>query len=131
MRTFNVYSHPVQGFKAVKAGFSWPGLFFGFFWMLVKGLWGLAILWFMLSFATPLATALVIQLGESGALSPSSAELLGVSVYTGGYLALWLAPGFRGNKWRERNLAKRGYEFLSAVRAKTPDAAIAEQARAA
>ena len=46
MKTFNVFSHPVQGFEAVKVGFSWPAFLFGSLWMLDKGLWRLSGLWF-------------------------------------------------------------------------------------
>lgn len=40
-------------------------------------------------------------------------------------------PAFKGNRWREENLAKRGYEYVGTVEAETADAAVAQQARAA
>ena len=36
MKTYHVFEHPTRGLEAVKVGVSWPGFFFGFFWMLVK-----------------------------------------------------------------------------------------------
>ena len=39
MKTFKVYEHEIYGYEAVKQGFSWPALFFGFIWALVKKLW--------------------------------------------------------------------------------------------
>ncbi|MFH1007349.1 MAG: hypothetical protein V1800_07605 [Candidatus Latescibacterota bacterium] len=37
---FVVFSHPVQGYEAVKEGFSYPGFLFTFVWALYKKLWG-------------------------------------------------------------------------------------------
>ena len=36
MKTYHLYEHPTYRFQAVKVGVSWPGFFFGFFWILVK-----------------------------------------------------------------------------------------------
>lgn len=43
--------------------------------------------------------------------------------------ALWLIPAFKGNKWREENVSKRGYEQLSTVQAETPEAAVAQMSK--
>ena len=37
MKVFTVYKHESKGYEAVKVGWSWPGFFFGPWWMLVKG----------------------------------------------------------------------------------------------
>ena len=90
MKTFKVYSHPIQGFKAVKVGFSWPAFFFGDLWMLVKRLWGLAAIW--------ICTYVVLLIIET-ATDSSQAKGAQVIVYlllAAGYLALWLIPGFQG-----------------------------------
>lgn len=125
MKTFNVYKHPMHGFEAVKAGFSWPAFFFGMIWMLVKKLWGLAGLWFTIYLGLLLIEAVTDQSQES------EAQALVYLILAAGYFALWLVPAFKGNKWREENLSKRGFEFLSSVQAETLDAAIAEQAKMA
>ena len=125
MKTFNVYKHPTQGFEAVKVGFSWPAFFFGIIWMLVKKLWGLAGLWFAMYVGLSLIEAVTDQSQESGA------QALVYLILAAGYFALWLVPAFKGNKWREENLSKRGYELLSSAQAETPDAAVAEQAKMA
>ena len=39
MKKFTIYSHPVLGKRALKAGFSWPCFFFGLFWAVYKRLW--------------------------------------------------------------------------------------------
>jgi len=120
MKTFNVYKHPTQGFDAVKVGFSWPAFFFGLIWMLVKKLWGLAGLWF----AGYVVCSLIEKVTEQA--QASGAQALVYFVLAAGYFVLWLVPPFKGNKWREENLSKRGYELLSTVQAETPDAAIAQ-----
>src|SRR5262249_55792724 len=54
VKTFNVSRHPTLGFEAVKVGFSWPALFIGPLWMLVKKLWGLATGWIAMYLALSL-----------------------------------------------------------------------------
>lgn len=119
MKTFNVYKHPIQGIEAVKVGFSWPAFFFCGIWMLVKKLWGLAGVWFAAYIVLLLIEEVTDQSGESGA------RVLVYLILAVGYLTIWLVPAFKGNKWRERNLSKRGYEQLTTVQAETPDAAVA------
>jgi len=116
MKTFNVYKHPTQGIEAVKVGFSWPAFFFGTIWMLVKKLWGLAGAFFAAYIVLLLIEKVTDQSGEGGLLLAA------------GYFTGWLVPAFKGNKWREENLSKRGYEQLTTVQAETPDAAAAQAA---
>lgn len=125
MKTFSVYKHPIQGIEAVKVGFSWPAFFFGFFWMLVKKLWGLAGAWFVAYVVLSLIETVTDQSGEGGT------QALVYLILIAGYFALWLVPAFKGNKWREENLLKRGYEILTTVQAETPDAAVAQAAKLA
>jgi len=119
MKTFNVYKHPTLGIEAVKVGFSWPAFFFGLIWMLVKKLWGLAGVWF--------AACIVLSLVEivTDQSSEGVAQALVYLILAVGNFTLWLVPGFKGNKWREENLTKRGYEKITTVQAETPDAAVA------
>jgi hypothetical protein len=124
MKLFRVYAHPTKGLDAVKAGFSWPAFFFGFYWMLVKKLWGLAGIWFAMYFFL----GLVDDLTESAQSRPDLQTLMSL-VLVVFYFALWLIPGFKGNEWRTQNLDRRGYELLNAVRAEHPDAAIAQLTR--
>ena len=125
MKTFNVYKHPTQGIEAVKVGISWPAFCFGFFWMLVKKLWGLAGAWFAAYIVLSLVEKVTDQSGEGGA------QGLVYLILAVGYVALWLVPAFKGNKWREENLSKRGYEQLTTVQAETSDAAVAQAAKLA
>lgn len=91
--------------------------------MLVKKLWGLAGLWLAMYVGLSLIEAITDQSQQSFVQALVYLHLLA------GYFALWLVPAFKGNKWREENLSKRGYELLSSAKAATPDAAVAEKAK--
>ena len=122
MKTFNVYRHPAQGLEAVKVGFSWPAAAAGPIWMLAKNLWGLASLWV----AMYLALSLVETVTNTS--EPGGAQALVYLFLVAGYFALGLVPGFNGNKWREKNLVRRGFQMLGTVQAETPEAAISQMA---
>jgi Protein of unknown function (DUF2628) len=122
MKTFNVYRHPIQGLEAVKVGFSWPAASAGPIWMLLKQLWGLSGLWVAMYFALSLVET-VVDISE-----PGGAQALVYLLLVMGYLALGLVPGFKGNKWREKNLVRRGFQMLGTVQAETPEAAMSQMA---
>ena len=122
MKTFNVYRHPIQGLEAVKVGFSWPASSVGPIWMFVKKLWGLFGLWLAMYIALSLVEAVTDK------SEPGGAQALVYLLLAAGYSALTLVPGFKGNKWREKNLVRRGFEMLGTVQAETPDAAISRVA---
>jgi hypothetical protein len=116
VKVFRVYKHPSLGAEAVKVGFSWPAAFFVIIWMLAKKLWTLSGLWI-------LAYIFLTILQDAALNSGSAGEILIVLAV---HLALALIPAFKGNEWRIKNLAKRGYEFVDSAQAATPDAAIAQ-----
>ena len=122
MKTFNVYRHPIQGLEAVKVGFSWPASLAGPIWMLVKKLWGLSGLWLAMYFALSLVETVTDQ------SEPGGAQALVYLLLVAGYFALGLVPGIKGNKWREKDLVRRGFEMLGTVQAETPEAAISQVA---
>ena len=122
MKTFNVYRHPVQGFEAVKVGFSWPAASAGPIWMLVKQLWGWSVLWIALYCSLSL-----VETG-TGKFEPGGTQALVYLHLVAGYGALSLIPGLKGNMWREKNLVRRGFEMLRTVQAETPEAAISQMA---
>ncbi len=119
MRHFLVYQHPEFGEEAVKIGFSWPALFFGIIWMMVKKLWMWAGIWFVIALVFNAVAALLSD-AESGRSIIVTVVLLAV------WLWLWLYPAIKSNEWRHMNLENKGYNFLSDVEAESPDAAIAE-----
>ena len=118
MRTFQVFRHPRIGNTAVKAGFCWPALFFGVFWMLGSRLWARAGTWIGLCVAL-IFLAEGVQLGQDATLT-----LLLVC-----YLVLWIVPGFQGNAWRAKNLLGRNFLLVAKVQAKSKRAAIASASK--
>lgn len=107
----------------MKVGFSWPAASAGPIWMLAKNLWGLSGLWVAMYFALSLVET-VTDTSE-----PSGAQVLVYLLLVAGYFTLGLVPGFKGNKWREKNLVRRGFEILGTVQAETPEAAISQVAK--
>ena len=122
MKTFNVYRHSIQGFEAVKVGFSWPAASAGPIWMLVKQLWGLSALWIALYVSLSLVDPGTDEFESGGAQALVYLHLVA------GYAALSFIPGLKGNMWREKNLVRRGFEMLGTVQAETPEAAISQMA---
>ena len=43
MKQYKVFIHPSGTSEAVKQGWSWPALFFGFIWAMIKKMWGLGV----------------------------------------------------------------------------------------
>lgn len=125
MKTFKVYKHPAKGLEAVKVGFSWPGFLFGIFWLLLKRLWALSLLWLGLYLVLGLIKTVTNESEESGA------QALVYVLLAAGYWALNLLPGFKGNQWRQANLVKRGYELVGEARTATSDAAVAQVVKTA
>ncbi|BBF66582.1 DUF2628 domain-containing protein [Acidithiobacillus sp. 'AMD consortium'] len=121
MKTYHVFEHPTRGLEAVKVGVSWPGFFFGFFWMLVKKMWGWALLFLAIDIVRGL-----FQMSITHGQPPASAANLGFALVG---LVLGIIVGAYGNGWRESNLRNRGYVSVATVEAKTPDGALAQYAR--
>lgn len=113
MKQYKVFKHPAGSHEAVKQGWSWPAFFFSFIWAMVKKMWGLGvgvlIGTFVLGFFVGAA-----GMGEGGdALINILAIILNVIF------------GLKGNAWREKNLASRGFELADTVTAANPEGAIA------
>ena len=92
--------------------------------MLVKKLWALAGLWFVLYLVLSIIEAATDEAGSESELQAILYLLL-----AGGYFAMSLVPGFKGNEWRRNNLDKRGFEMVQEVEAESPDAATASAAK--
>ena len=111
MKTFKVFKHPTLGFQAVKVGFSWPGFLFCVIWLLIKKLWGHALI--IISIFILLTLMHTVFENEQ---SHAMLLLLEIGVY--------IFVGVNGNKWRMTNLQDRGFKIIDTVQAETPDAAI-------
>jgi hypothetical protein len=109
VKSYKVYKHPVNGYKAVKQGFSWPGFFLGFIWAFYQRLWLIGTVLLIVTIVSypydvyPLGLTVVLELFQ-----------IGMGIYV----------GKNGNLWREHNLKDRGYRYLRKATAKTDDGAI-------
>lgn len=112
MKQFNVYQNPLGKYIAVKQGWSWPGFFFAAIWALVKQMWMIAGITFVLSLAFIFITA---NLGDN--VSDIISRVIN--------LICALLFGYQGNKFYESNLISRGFELKETVIAANNDGAIA------
>lgn len=106
MKQYKVFEHPSGVRETVKQGWSWPASFFAPFWALVKGLWLVAgIIW------------LIIIVSGVTLLPPESCSLVNIIVF--------IVFGINGNKWRENNLLSKGYTSVGVVFGANQDGALA------
>lgn len=109
MNSYKVYKHPVNGYEAVKQGFSWPGFFLCFIWAFFKRMWLIGTVLLIVTIvsypyeAYPLGLRVVLELFQ-----------IGMGIYIGKH----------GNQWRAQSLKNRGYRLQREVTAKTDDGAI-------
>jgi hypothetical protein len=108
MRTFDVYKHPGLEWQAVKVGFSWPGFFFGAFWLLFCRLWLIAVIVF--------AAAVAVGLMFGDDVNPARDLTIN--------LLIAVVIGLFGNEWKSRNLISRGFEKTATVEAENKEMAI-------
>lgn len=117
MKTYNIYKHPkLEIVEAVKIGFSWPALFFNFFWMLIKRLWLCAGLYFIAG----IALSQLDKLAEK-----ANSDFLDYFLIIA-YLAMLLVPGFMGNKWRNSRFKKQSYALIACIKSESIKGAIAQ-----
>lgn len=91
--------------------------------MLLSRLWSLSALWFGLY----LVFNIIEKITDSS--EESILQAIMYLILAAGYLAIALIPGFKGNSWREKNLADRGYDLVDTFQAETKDAAVAKTAK--
>lgn len=113
MKQYKVFKHPAGSIEAVKQGWSWPAFFFSFIWAMVKKMWGLGIGVLAGTFA------LGFFIGAAGWGEGGDALVNIVAIIIN------IVFGLKGNSWREKNLASRGFEQVDTVTAANPEGAIA------
>ena len=117
MKTFKVLKHPDVGYRAVKAGFSWPGFLFSVIWLLIKKLWGHTLI-----VVSSLILLTSMELVFDNAQTSVMVLLLELGVY--------VFVGINGNEWQVSDLQERGFELVDSLQAETPAAAIGKIAKA-
>ncbi len=95
-------------------GFSWPGLFFSGIWLLLKRLWGHALIF--------LSITLALSFIETGLEKEDN--IFGMLLILWLEIGLYIIVGVKGNEWYAESLRKRGFELIGIVEAETPGAAI-------
>ena len=109
MKKYKIYKSPLGMIEAVKTGWSWPGFFFTFIWLLVKKLYLTAGMVFLI--------VIVVGFGEF------EFGVTGLSSFFN--LLIAVVVGWGGNQGRIENLIDRGFIFKTTVSAKTPEGALA------
>lgn len=115
---YAVYEHPTDGRTAIRAGFSWPALCFGLFWMVANRLYWQAALWTVSGGVLGLMIGLVLILSHDSSAWGLVLVLVMVAA------AIWALPAIFGHKWLEDALLRSGHVRVGDVSATTADAAI-------
>ena len=125
MKKFNVYKHPTLGSEAVKVGFAWPALFFGLIWLIVKQIWVPVGIWIGGYVAYTVVQQFIYKSFRADQDVVGGFQAIVYLAFVAAAIVLWLIAAFKGNKWREGKLSKRGYTLVRTVQAETPEGAIA------
>lgn len=121
MSQFKTYKHPDGRWQAVKIGWCWPAFFFGAIWALIARLWVVAavaiIIGFILNF--------FIDAIMAGSAPRPEEALIVLFLILIAQIAICSVLAFNGNKWREKSLLSRHFEFQKTVEASSKDEALA------
>lgn len=110
MKQYNIYENHAGLKNAVKQGWSWPGFCFSWIWCFVKKIYGEGI-----------SILVILFIFTSAGVQNEVMRTIALVVPLG--IAITL--GASGNKLREKNLSKRGWEKKKTITAENPEAAIA------
>lgn len=123
-KLYNIFSDSEGKLLAVKNGISWPAMFFTLPWLLLKKLWGTAIVYLAL-------LALVVLGGIALALHidattqwTNSLRLITAAFVTLSVIGVVLLPLLLGNGWVRRKLERRGMISHGVLRANSSDHAL-------
>lgn len=113
MKQYKIFKDPAGKIETVKQGWSWPAFLFGVIWAFAKRLYGLG--------SGILLAIILISMTFPQGDEPGVLDLfLNLASF-----AIAAVFGAKGNLWREKNLAKRGYGFMDTVSAANPEGAAA------
>ena len=108
---YRIFTHPSRPTEAIKQGFSWPAFFFPIIWAMTKRLWGDAIGVFIG------LLVLGFIFGRLGQVESGAFMLIASALIRFDFLV-------KGNSWRERRLAERGYENVIGINARGKEDAV-------
>lgn len=113
MTSYKVFEHQKKSLKIVKVGFAWLAPF-NPIWPLFRGLW---LVFVSYIFVILILAGIDFELyGFDGYIDIKNSNNLQL-VFFIIQIVLLISPGFKGNKWTENNLIKKGYVFSYAIKA--------------
>ncbi len=116
MHTYRIYTHPAHAAEAVKIGWSWPGLFLSFAWVLFQRLW-----WVLGYLGMALFGVILLHVFIQGDISEGKLDML-----AGWALLIFsVLIAERGNQWRQDWLIAQGYTDHGLETAANPESAVA------
>ena len=107
MKKFNIYTHELLPTQIVKEGWSWPAFFFNTFWALVKKMWGVFLVSWLLYIFLYVIAQLILNPGDF--TEYSMADIVPI--------AFGIIFGIEGNSWRVKKLNKLGYKYSDTINA--------------
>jgi len=113
MTQYRVFTHSSGASEAVKQGWSWPAFLFSYWWAFFKRQYALG------------ASVLAGSIALGAAMGYAQAQNDALVVVNLLAFCLNVAFGMFGNRWRERNLLKRGYKDAGLVGVQNSDKAVA------
>lgn len=118
MKTYKIFYREFDNkVEAVKQGFSWPGFFFTWIWALVKKMWALGAILFVVVFILNVLSGAIEPVDYYGNINPIGIVLLFCM------LGICIFCGIKGNALRENNLLSTGYKLIKMVPAVNPQMA--------
>ena len=113
MTSYKVFEHQKKSLKIVKVGFAWLAPF-NPIWPLFRSLW---LVFVSYIFVILILAGIDFELyGFDGYIDIKNSNNLQLIFFII-QIVLLASPGFRGNKWTETNLIKKGYVFSYAIKA--------------
>lgn len=119
MNDYKIFKSSSDSYEAVKQGWSWPAFFFDILWALIKQLWGVAAIIFVVTLLIVIFLTPSLQgLPDEQVINAMN----NISFVIGTPLRIIL--GVFGNKLREQNLIKRNYVLVGNIASTSPAKAI-------
>ncbi|AWM81476.1 hypothetical protein DKL61_14670 [Gammaproteobacteria bacterium ESL0073] len=119
MNDYKIFKSSSDSYEAVKQGWSWPAFFFDILWALIKQLWGVAAIIFVVTLIIVIFLTPSLQgLPDDQVINTMN----NISFIIGTPLRIIL--GVFGNKLREQNLIKKNYVLVGNIASTSPAKAI-------
>ena len=113
MTSYKVFEHQKKSLKIVKVGFAWLAPF-NPIWPLFRGLW---LVFVSYIFVILILAGIDFELyGFDGYIDIQNSNNLQL-VFFIIQIVLLISPGYKGNRWTEDNLRKKGYIFSYSIKA--------------